>query len=262
MKRSLVIVTSLLAVLLVGCGPAPEPLAAKPKQLAIASSGALSVALLSMGPLVVGQNRVFYRVTGADGAPVPYAHLEQLPLMKMETMQHGCPVLNPDQAPNADGLWEGLLVFTMASTEMDVWTLKAKVALEENGAVELLDFGQLTVADSTMKKVLTRDTSKIILTLGYPEAPHVGSNPFVITAHQAKDMMKMEYVTVDDLVFTVTPEMPSMGHGASGSINPVRGEDGLYRGSVVFSMAGDWVVHLGVAANDSQLGTYDFALDL
>lgn len=262
MKRSSSLVCSLLALFVVGCGPAPAPVAAKPKQLAIASSSTLTVELLTVGPLTVGQNRVFYKVTRADGAPVPHAHLVQLPLMKMETMQHGCPVLNPDHAPNADGLWEGLLVFTMASTEMDVWTLKATVALEEGGAEEQLDFGSLSVADSAMKKVLTRDTSKIILTLGYPDAPHVGSNPIVITAHQAMDAMKMEYATVDDLVFTVTPEMPSMGHGAAGSVNPVRGEDGLYRGSVVFSMAGDWVVHLGVVANDAELGTFDFPLDL
>ena len=261
MKHSMSLAGSLLAFALVACGPAPEPTAAKPQQLAVATSGALSVELLTTGPLAVGQNRVFYRVT-KDGQAVPHAHLTQLPVMKMETMQHACPLVNPGHAPNADGLWEGLLVFTMASTEMDVWTLKVNVALEENGASEALDFGQLSVGDSAMKKVVTRDGKKIVLTLAYPSAPHVGSNELVVTAHQAKDMMMMEYVTVDDLAFTVTPEMPSMGHGAAGSINPVRGEDGLYRGSVVFSMAGDWVVHLGVAANDADLGTFDFALDL
>lgn len=261
MKHSRSLVGSLLALSLAACGPAPAPSAAKPQQLAVATSGALSVELLTTGPLVVGQNRVFYKVT-KDGQAVPHAHLAQLPVMKMATMQHACPLMNPEHAPNADGLWEGLLVFTMASTELDTWSLKVNVALEENGASEALDFGQLSVGDSAMKKVVTRDAKKIVLTLGYPNAPHVGSNDLVVTAHQAKDLMMMEYVTVDDLVFTVTPEMPSMGHGASGSVNPVRGEDGLYRGSVVFSMAGDWVVHLGVGADDAELGTFDFALDL
>ena len=255
------LVGSSLALSLVACGPAPEPVGVKPQPLAVASSGALSVELLSMGPLVVGQNRVFYRVT-KDGQAVPHAHLAQHPLMTMPTMKHGCPLVNPDHAPNADGLWEGLLIFTMASSDMDTWALGVNVALEENGASEALDFGQLSVADTAMKKVVTRDLKKVVLTLGYPTAPHVGSNDFVVTAHQAKDAMMMEYVTVEDLVFTVTPEMPSMGHGAAGSVNPQLGTDGLYRGSVVFSMAGDWVVHLRVAANDAELGVYDFALDL
>lgn len=258
MKFSLVPV--LLALVLFACGPAATaPQVVKPTQLALASSGAVSVELLTFGPLVVGQNRVFYRVSH-DGAPVADAALVQQPVMQMTSMKHACPLVNPAQAPNAEGLREGLIIFTMASTELEQWTLALKVTI--GGVTEVVSFGTVSVAESPMKKVVTRDGKKIVLTLGYPDAPHVGSNPVVVSAHQAKDMMMMDFLTVDDLVFTITPEMPSMGHGAAGSVNPTRGEDGLYRGSVVFSMAGDWVVHLGVAANDADLGTYDFALDL
>lgn len=252
----------LLSLVLLACGPAATaPLVVKPTQLALASSGAVSVELLTFGPLAVGQNRVFYRVTH-DGAPVARAELLQQPVMQMPSMKHACPLVNPEHAPNTEGLQEGVIIFTMASTEMEQWTLKLKVTLE--GVTEVVDFGTLSVADSATKKVVvgTRDGKAIMLSFAYPDAPHVGSNPVVVSAHQAKDTMMMEFVTVDDLVFTITPEMPSMGHGAAGSVNPVRGSDGLYRGSVVFSMAGDWVVHLGVAANDAALGTYDFALDL
>jgi hypothetical protein len=256
------LVPVLLSLVLFACGPAATgPQVVKPTQLALASSGAVSVELMTFGALVVGQNRVFYRVSH-DGAPVAHAELVQQPVMQMTSMKHACPLVNPDHAPNADGLQEGLIIFNMASSEMEQWTLKLKVTLEHEGLTEVVDFGTLSVADSAMKKVVTRDGKKIVLTFGCPDAPHVGSNPVVVSAHQAKDMMMMEYVTVDDLVFTITPEMPSMGHGAAGSVSPTRAEDGLYRGSVVFSMAGDWVVHLGVAANDATLGTYDFALDL
>jgi len=261
LKRSTLFPASLLSLLVLACGPAPAPQAAKPTQLALANEGALSVELLSFGPLVVGQNRVFYRVTH-DGAPVAHAEFVQRPMMQMATMKHACPLKNPDHAPNADGLFEGLLVFTMASTEMEKWSLALDVELVHDGVKATVNFGTLSVGDSAMKKVLTRDGKKIVLTLGYPDAPHVGANPVVVTAHRAKDMMMMEYLTVDDLVFTMTPEMPSMGHGSSGNVSPTRGDDGLYRGTVVFSMAGDWVVHLGVAANDAELGTFDFAVDL
>ncbi|MDP1829576.1 MAG: FixH family protein [Archangium sp.] len=259
MKLSFVPV--LLSLVLLACGPAQTaPPVVKPTQLAVASAGAVSVELLTFSPLVVGQNRVFYRVT-RDGAPVAHAEVVQRPVMQMTSMKHGCPVRNPDPAPDADGLQEGLIIFTMPGSELEQWTLGVDVGLEP-GVSERVNFGPLSVGDSLMKKVLTREGKKIVLTLGYPDAPHVGSNPVVVSAHQAKDAMMMEFVTVDDLVFTLTPEMPSMGHGAAGSVNPERGEDGLYRGSVVFSMAGDWVVHLGVAANDAVLGTFDFSLDL
>jgi len=36
--------------------------------------------------------------------------------------------------------------------------------------------------------------------------------------------------------------MPSMGHGASGSVQPTLLADGIYQGKVMFSMPGDWDV--------------------
>ena len=254
MKRSFV---SLASLLFLGCGPAVALQAPKPTPLAVATQGDVSVELLTFGPLVVGQNRVFYRVT-RDGAPVPHAELEQRPMMEMAGMAQGCPLVNPDHAPNADGLWEGLIVFTDA----EAWGLKLKVELEHEGTSELVDFGHLSVSPSSMEKVVTRDGKQLVITLGYAEAPHTGANPVVITAHQAKDATMTEFITVDDLVFTLTPEMPSMGHGAAGSMKPTRGEDGLYRATVVLSMPGDWVLHLGVAANDAPLSALDFALEL
>ncbi len=251
-----------LSLVAVACGPAPttaEP--PKPTALTSATSGALSVELLSFSPLAVGQSRVFYRVT-QDGQPVTKAQLTQKPVMHMTTMSHGCPVQQPAGEANADGLFEGLLVFTMPSMGEEYWALTLDVTVDGATSPVTVDFGKVTVADSLMKKVVSRGTQKIILSYGYPSAPKVGANEVVVTAHMPTDMMKLNFATVDDLAFTLTPEMPSMGHGSNGNVNPVRGADGLYRGTVVFSMAGDWVVHLGVRGGDADLGTYDFALDL
>ncbi len=248
-----------LSLAVLACGPAP---AAKivPTRLAIATEGTLTVELLTRGPLALGQNRVFYKVT-KDGQPVTRAGLVQQPLMQMETMKHACPVQNPAQTPDAEGAFEGMLIFNMPSSEMDHWSLAVEVTLDQAAPVKV-SLGELSVADSTMKKVVTRDGKKIVLTWGYPEAPHVGANEVVVTAHVAKDMMMMDFVTVDDLVFAMTTEMPSMGHGSSGNVSPTRGDDGLYRGTAVFSMAGDWVVHLDVIGSDVSLATFDFPLDL
>lgn len=262
MKRSLFAVAG-LTLLLTAC----EPAATKPtlleslQPLATASDGPLAVELLTKGPLAVGQNRVFYRVKEHE-ALAAHAELTQRPLMKMMTMQHGCPVVNPDHMAGEEGLYEGLLIFTMASSEQEPWSLQLDALLSHDGVRQVVDFGNLVVTDSAAKKVLTRDGTKIILTLGYPDAPQVGANEVLVTAHVATDMMKLNYATVDDLEFTLVTEMPSMGHGANGNVAPTRGEDGLYRGTAVFSMAGDWVVHLGVKAGGVDLGTFDFALDL
>jgi hypothetical protein len=249
-----------LSVLALACGPAPST-EVPPTSLALASSGALTVELLSFSPLAVGQSRVLYKVT-QDGQPVTKATLAQKPVMHMTTMTHGCPLQNPAGEANADGLFEGLIVFTMATMDQDYWNLALDVTVDGAASPVTVDFGKVTIADSTMKKVVTRGDKKIILSYGYPAAPKVGANEVVITAHMPTDMMKMNFATVDDLTFTLTPEMPSMGHGSNGNVNPTRGDDGLYRGTVVFSMPGDWVVHLNVLAADAQLATYDFALDI
>jgi hypothetical protein len=250
-----------LSAFALACGPAPSTEGPKPTSLALASSGAVSVELLSFSPLAVGQSRVLYKVT-QDGQPVTKATLAQKPVMHMTSMTHGCPLQNPAGEANADGYFEGLIVFSMASMGDEYWNLALDVTVDGAASPVTVDFGKVTVADSTMKKVVTRGDKKIILSYGYPAAPKVGANEVVITAHMATDMMKMNFATVDDLTFTLTPEMPSMGHGSNGNVNPTRGDDGLYRGTVVFSMPGDWVVHLGVLAADAQLATYDFALDL
>ncbi len=258
MNRLSLLVSSVVAF---ACGPGPTTEGPKPSALTQASVGDLTVELLTTGPLTVGQNRVFYRVTKA-GKPAPHAHLKQRPVMHMKSMTHSCPLKNPSHEPNAAGLFEGLIVFTMATMSEEHWTLSADVALESGETPVKVDFGAVAVADSPLKKVVTRDGKKIVLTLGFPNASKVGANDVVVTAHQATDPTMMSFATVDDLDVSATPEMPSMGHGSNGNVKPTRGEDGLYRGKVVFSMPGDWVVHLGVRAGDVELGTFDFSFDL
>ncbi|MFZ5443778.1 MAG: FixH family protein [Myxococcota bacterium] len=257
MKKSF-LAPLLLVAALAACGPAPKEL---PPVRATGTADALTVELLAPDALHVGQNYVRYRVT-QSGAPVTRATLAQKPMMDMGTMKHACPLQNPALEADADGLFDGLLVFSMPTVDMGKWTLDLEVTRDGETTPVKVSLGELTIADSTLKQVVTRDGKKIVLTVGFAEKPHVGTNTIVVTAHSAKDMMMMEYVPVTDLAFTLTPEMPSMGHGSSGNLAPTLKDDQLYRGTVNFSMAGDWVVHLGVATGDTTHGTFDFPFDL
>lgn len=246
-------------VLFVGCGPASQP-ERTPSLLTQATQDGLTVELLTYGPFAVGQNRVFYRLS-RDGQPVTEATLKQKPMMHMATKSHPCPLVDPPAAAGDGGLFEGLLIFTMASGENEPWKLGLEVT-EGAGAPVTVDLGVVAVADSAFKKVLTRDTSrKVIFTFGFPDGPRVGANAVLVTAHEPKEM-GMRFEPVDDLALTMTPEMPSMGHGSSGNVDPTQSAPGLYRGTVVFNMAGDWVVSFTIAAGEAQLGTASFALDL
>ncbi|MFT3712056.1 MAG: FixH family protein [Archangium sp.] len=248
-----------VVVSLFACGPQPS---ATPDSTlrASATSGELTVELRSDEPLHVGQNVVRYRVLH-DGVDAPHALITQTPRMQMimgsgET-PHGCPLKNPDHEPNADGFFEGLLVFTMPSSVDTRWSLTLEVELHHGAAPLLVDFGELEIADSTSRQFAMRDGQRVMLTAALESKPKLGANTFIVTAHRAEDAALLSWVPVTDLTFSVTPEMPVMGHGSSNNEAPVPGEDGLYRGTVNFMMAGDWVVHVGARAGDVALTTFD-----
>jgi hypothetical protein len=80
----------------------------------------------------------------------------------------------------------------------------------------------------------------------------VGLNPIVFTLHQMQDMMT--FVSVDDATLALDPEMPSLGHGAPGSIAPTFTSPGRYQGSLSFSMAGPWEITVTVSEAAAFLG--------
>ena len=248
-------------VLATACGPAKENNETQNIPVVTEQSvDGLKVEILAQNTFSVGQNRVFYRVTQNDEL-VTQATLSQKPLMQMTTHQHRCPVINPESSANSNGLFEGLLVFNMASMTDAYWTLAVEVTLPGETPITV-GLGRLEVAESTWKKMLTRpDGRSILLTAGFLDAPQVGKNTLMVTAHESANM-GMAFVPQDDLTFTLTPEMPSMGHGSSGNIAPTLSKPGLYQGTVNFSMAGDWTLTLGVKAQDSSLATVTFGMNL
>lgn len=248
-----------LAVL--ACGPAPVA-GPTPTTVATATEGALTVELLSLKPLAVGQNRLLYRVT-QDGQPVTEAHVAQHPLMTMPSMKHGCPLVDPAHAASPDGLFEGTVVFSMPSSDLDTWDLSVDVTPHGAAAATTLSFPKLAVADSDARRTVTMNGMTTLVTLGFADgAAKVGKNAYTVSVHRPQDMMKMTWLPVTDLTITATPEMPSMGHGSSGNVDPVHSADGLYGGTANFSMAGDWVLHLDLKAGDVSVGQVDYAFDL
>jgi hypothetical protein len=250
-----------LSLLAFACGPAPvtEP---QPTSIATATEGALTVEVLSLAPLAVGQARLLYRVT-RDGQAVTTAQVVQRPLMTMPTMKHGCPKVDPAATANADGYFAGTVVFNMPSSEMDSWDLSVDVTPQGAAAATTVTFPKLAVADSDARRMVMMNTMNTMVTLGFTAgAPRVGQNEYTVSVHRPVDMMKMEWAPVTDLTVVGTPEMPSMGHGSSGNVNPVHTAGGLYTGTVNFSMAGDWVLHLDLKSGDQSLGVVDYAWDL
>jgi len=258
---SRLVLVAALSLSVLACGPAPTT-TPTPTSIASVTEGALTVELLSINPLAVGATQLFYKVT-KDGAAVTQAHLDQHPLMTMPAMKHSCPQSNPAHDANADGFFVGTVVFNMPSSAMDTWDLDLDVMPHGSTEEATVSFKALAVADSQAKQMVMLNGKSTLVTLTFPNGgPKVGKNTYVVSVHQAADMSKMTWAPVTDLTLTGTPEMPSMGHGSSDNVNPTHTVDGLYSGTVNFSMAGDWVIHLDFLSGDTSLAKADYSFNL
>lgn len=256
-----------LALALAACGPAQQPPPpATQASLATTQAGGLGFELRSdTAGLGVGLTPVYVKVTRADtGAAVAGADVEVKPMMTMaDGHQHGAPVISPKAAEVEAGLYRTELVFTMAGgAGAGSWSLavgatpagEAKVAANFDAVAvsETQRVRSFSVTDPAMPAM----PMKFFVSFNLAAAPKVGLNPVTVTVHQMKDMMTFEPVT--DAVLGVTPEMPSMGHGSSGSEAPMHTAAGCYGGKVSFSMAGDWRTTVDVRRAGELLGTVAF----
>jgi hypothetical protein len=228
-----------------------------PKIAEIATNNnAYNVQMFAPENLFVGYNKLYFKVQQANGGQsVDQATLKFLPLMDMVTFSHACPVENPQSTLNADGYFEGAVLFSMPGT--DSWTLD--VAVDAGGIKDTAHFAlHEVVATSPVRKIVVIDSlangtggwiiTKYPMSLVYPDAWSVGNNKLDITIHRMASMM--DFPPVTDLTVEITPEMPSMGHGSPNNVNPVYTSNGHYVGSVNFTMTGDWRIHLTVKKGD------------
>lgn len=230
-----------------------------------ASENGLSIDLYADQSLKVGLNKLYFDLTDiASEDQVTEAQIIQKPIMHMETMNHSCPVAGPGTTPNADGLFESEVVFIMASGMMGTWDDTVFVENQETNTSHQVVFENLTVAETNMKKNLVFDDTDsnqviYIVTLNGLEEPKVGLNDLTLTVHKKQTMMS--FPEVADLSISIDPQMPDMGHGSDGNINPAYSENGKYAGKVAFSMTGYWTIDFSFSRGSEELGTIQYAVN-
>jgi hypothetical protein len=148
----------------------------------------------------------------------------------------------------------------MASSATDIWAVSVDIARAGAAAVHA-QFNALTVVDSgralSFSYTPTGGTqTDYVASFNLADAAKVGLNPVVVTLHQTQEMML--FAPVDDATLVLDPEMPSMGHGAPGSVNPTLASAGRYSGQLAFSMAGTWQTTVTVSEAGHTLGTPKF----
>lgn len=209
----------------------------------------LSVTLWSdQATLKTGYNKIYVSISDPQGNEIKDATLTYAPLMEMMAMdkKHSSPSEQP--AYNSDlRLYEGAVVFTMASSDMGSWQLN----LTLNGVQWTFP---LTVGESNQKQtgVYTgNDGNTYWLTLLPPAEWQVGLNDLELLIHQQVSMM--EFTPVDGFTIEFEPEMPSMDHGSPNNVNPVSTGNGRYKGKVNYTMTGDWRLNFRLIKGDDLI---------
>lgn len=204
--------------------------------------------------LHTGYNELQLQLSDADGAPVSVDNLRLTPRMAMlEGHDHGAAVIQPEETE--PGLYEAALALPMpGGPDLGEWSLTVTA-----GDAELslpLEVAPSAAATSFM----TEDERRIFVATVEPQLPGVGVQPLSLFVYER--LSADEWVALEGLTLTITPEMPTMGHGSPNNADPQDEGGGFYAGQVNFSMSGPWQVTVGVADGETGLGEAILAFDV
>lgn len=219
-----------------------------------AAGAATKVTLYAKQGLATGYNTLYLSLTDSlSGQPLENAQITLLPIMDMGTMKHAAPVENPT-ASAKDKLFASAVVFTMPSGSMGSWTLEVNISAGNKQGRLVLPVTVTEPPTSRLKSFVSKaDSSKFFVALLQPEAPKVGVNDLEIAIYKVND--RMGFPADSSLSVTLTPEMPTMGHGSPNNVDPVHTQNGHYKGKVNFTMTGLWQVNLGFNAGTAIADT-------
>ena len=223
-------------------GPAPSVLVAGGR------AGPWTVEVRSDRTLGTGITAIAVRVTGDGGAVVADAALA----FEAHRPATGlvAPVTNGPRI-GADGAYHLDLSIAEAAPAAEGWTFRVEVS--HAGEQAVATFAGLSVADRRLAGIFTEGDTAFILAIRFEAGLGVGTNPITLTLHEVRPGAAP--VPVVGATVHVEPYMPSMGHGSTGSADPVpTGSPGTYAGSLFFSMTGDWETTITIARAGSEVG--------
>src|SRR5512139_1155707 len=115
-----------LAGALSACSSSSDSGSPAKTSLGTQTAGGLTVELLADAPLSTGLNALYASVRDSTGAVVTDATVVWAPLMTMASMSHSAPTVG-STAVDADRLYPCAVVFQMASSDTDHWTMALTV---------------------------------------------------------------------------------------------------------------------------------------
>ena len=255
--------------------PSTQPALHGARQTSVGSltQDGLTVELFTDTRLETGLTPLWVSVKNAAGQPVTGATVALKPMMAMAATQtapafeHSAPTFGcAPMTADGDGLYHCDAVFQMMTTATG-GSWRADVSITAGGAPVAVSLDPVVVSpcalatsgSSGCSAVFsytdpnTQVATRYVASLNLLEPFKVGLNPVALTLHtRSADMMT--FPPVENAVITLDPQMPSMGHGSPGSVNPTMTAPGLYEGQLSFSMDGPWETTVTFVVNGVTVG--------
>ena len=253
----IIIIALLVACYSCGDSEAPEPtFKTELTKITSKTENGIKVTLFASKDFFVGYNAVTAKIEDKSGKLLK-GNISVKPMMKMRTMSHACPIEFPDGGTFKNGTYQFNPVFVMPSGEMDSWRIeftingkqvKVPINVSAPKKARLVSFQSMTYAKT-----------KYFVAFIDPKKPKVGRNDLEIAVYKRQSMMKWPAVT--GMKFELKPWMVSMDHGSPNNVAPAHTKNGHYKGTVNFTMTGDWQVRLTMKdGNDKVCGKPYFDL--
>ncbi|SMD01712.1 FixH family protein [Pedobacter nyackensis] len=215
--------------------------------------------------LTTGHNQLFVTLyDSVSNQPITKALVKILPVMDMEMngmyMSHSTPCLQPESSEVENTLFPFAVVFTMpGNTDQSKWSFDVTIKRDGQNKIGTAKLAVAVGASSPerVKMLTTTQGEKLVVSYYFPNPPKIGINDLEVIIYRQQD--KMSFLSVDNFLLVMRPEMPAMGHGSPNNINPVHTKNGYYKGKVNFTMTGDWRINLDLV-NAEQKNTIFFDL--
>jgi hypothetical protein len=253
--RILSIVASavVVALMLTSCATSTDPTASQRSLVATSSKGDVRLDVYATRPLVSGYNEIFFKIH-RNGVLDRSAHLHMTPMMYMGSHDHSCPSIAPSETPDNDGFHSAAVMFTMPSDSL--WFLNMVVHDAEHAVADSISVRVPVGSGNTVNVLRYGTNGTMVVTMMPPSAWKEGLNNVTFLLHTTED--GLNFVAVEDAVLSLTPSMPSMGHGSHGNVDPGHIGNGWYQGAVNLIMRGEWAIDLAAKQGDGLPWTTRF----
>ncbi len=196
------------------------------------------------GLLEQGYNAIAMRIKNKNTDNyITDASVSWNPVMHMTSMQHSCPKSEVAKTIGKQTLYNGYIIFQMASHGSEYWELTIDYSVDQN---EYSVTETIWVDPSNKQRVTSfigTDNERYVMALIEPSSPTVALNDMVVGLFKMEN--RMNFSVVDNYTVKIDPRMPSMGnHGSPNNVDLTQKGDGFYYGKLSLTMTGYWKINL------------------